>query len=104
MILNIIPSPLKTKRLRAQVRLEDGTERSIDFGFKSALRFGKTFVDGATETARDAYWARHLGNPVERKLIESLTLSPATLSAYILWGNTRSIEDNRRDLNRLLSN
>lgn len=103
MILSIKPSPLKTKRLRAQIRLEDGTEKSIDFGFKTALRFGKTWIDGATEQQRDAYWARHLGNPVEKRLIENKILSPATLSAFILWGKYRNIEDNRRELNRLIS-
>ena len=103
MILSIKPSPLKTKRLRAQIRLEDGTEKSIDFGFKTALRFGKTWIDGATEQQRDAYWARHLGNPVEKRLIENKILSPATLSAFILWGKHRNVEDNRRELNRVIS-
>lgn len=103
MIISIGPSPLKTKRLRATVRLEDGKQKNIDFGFKTALRFGKTWIDGATAQQRDAYWARHLGNPTEKRLIENKILSPATLSAYILWGKYRNIDDNRRELNRLIS-
>lgn len=103
MIISIKSSPLKTKRLRATIRREDGSEHTIDFGFKSALRFGKTWVDGATEQQRDAYWARHRGNDTEKRLIDNLVLSPATLSAHILWGETRSIELNRQRLNRLLS-
>jgi hypothetical protein len=103
MITSIRPSPLKTKRLRAQVKYPDGSEKSFDFGFKSALRFGLTWVDGASHQARDAYWARHRANPVEAKLIDNLVISPATLSAYILWGQYRNVEDNRIALNRALS-
>lgn len=101
MILSIKPSPLKTKRLRATIR-EGNNERTIDFGFKSGLRFGLTFIDGATEAVRDAYQKRHLGNPVEAKLIQNLTLSPALLSFYILWGPTRSVDSNRIALNKML--
>lgn len=102
MILSIKPSPLKTKRFRAQVLLEDGKEKSIDFGFKSGLRFGLTYIDGASKQAREAYWNRHTANPVEARLIAGLVLSPATLSAYILWGEHRFVEDNRIALNRML--
>ena len=101
MILSIKPSPLKTKRFRATIR-EGSGERTIDFGFKSGLRYGLTFIDGATEVVRDAYQKRHLGNPVEAKLIRDLTLSPALLSFYILWGQTRSAELNRIALNNML--
>ena len=101
MILNIKPSPLKTKRFRATIR-EGNTEKTIDFGFKSALRFGLTFIDGASEAVKAAYQSRHLGNLVEAKLIRDLTLSPALLSFYILWGSTRSVESNRIALNKML--
>jgi len=104
MILSITPSKLKTKRLAAQVRYEDGTERTINFGYKSGTRFGFTWIDGASDAVRDAYWTRHRGNSVERRLIDNLILSPATLSAYILWGKYRNIQSNMEHLNRLLKN
>ena len=101
MILSVKPSPLKTKRLRVQFRYEDGTEKSFDFGFKSALRFGKTYVDGASAETREAYRKRHMGNEVEAKLIRNMVPSPALFSYYLLWGEHRSIEDNKIALNRM---
>ena len=47
------------------------------------------------------YWRRHLANPIERQRIEDLELSPALLSAYILWYGP-SIKRNMEVLNDLL--
>ena len=104
MILSITPSKLKTKRLTAQVRYSDGKERTIHFGYKSGGKTGYTWIDGASEAVRAAYWARHLGNPVEKRLIENLVISPATLAAYILWGKYRNIQSNMEELNRIMKN
>ena len=101
MILSIKPSPLKTKRYRVQFRYADGTEKSFDFGFKSALRFGQTYLDGASADTRDNYRKRHMGNEVEAKLIQNLVPSPALFSYYLLWGEYRNIEDNKIALNAM---
>jgi len=94
MIIKIVDSPLKNKRYRAE--LKDG--RKIDFG----LRGGFTYIDGADTLVRTNYWRRHLGNKTENRLIHDLVLSPSLLSAYVLWGQSRSIEKNVSVLNKLL--
>lgn len=78
------------------VLLDDG--KSYHFGLKNAI----TYVEGATKQKRDAFLARHLNNPLEKKLIENLVPSPALFSVYLLW-NTPSLEDNVKILNRLFS-
>lgn len=103
MIQSILPSPLKHKRYMAQIKTEDGKEKTIHFGYKSGSKFGLTWIDGATDAIRSAYWARHRGNAVEKRLIDNLVLSPATLSAYILWGQYRNVDSNRKALNNLLT-
>ena len=78
------------------VLLDDG--KSYHFGLKNAI----TYVEGATKQKRDAFLARHLNNPLEKKFIENLVPSPALFSVYLLW-NTPSLEDNVKILNRLFS-
>jgi len=78
------------------VLLDDG--KSYHFGLKNAI----TYVEGATKQKRDAFLARHLNNPLEKKLIENVIPSPALFSVYLLW-NTPSLEDNVKILNRLFS-
>lgn len=97
MITDISPSSRQGKRYVATVITPDGIKK-IHFGLKGA----NTYIDGAAENIKDAYWARHMGNPIERRLINNLTASPATFSAYLLWGASRDLETNLRTLNRLL--
>jgi hypothetical protein len=78
------------------VLLDDG--KTYHFGLKNAI----TYVEGATKQKRDAFLARHLNNPLEKKLIENLVPSPALFSTYLLW-NTPSLENNIKLLNRLFS-
>jgi hypothetical protein len=93
-IQRITSSAKKNKRFK--VILENGD--SYDFG----LLDGSTYVDHGDKAKRYAYWARHYGNDREAELIDSLTPSPALYSAYILWGTSKSIQKNIRELNRLL--
>ena len=93
-IIKLQPSPLKTKRYR--VILEDNSH--FDFG----LDTGKTYIDGVSDLTRTNYRLRHLGNPIEKRLISSLTPSPSLFSYYILWGESRSIEENIKKLNKML--
>lgn len=93
MITKLEPSPLKYKRFR--VTLDSGLK--ADFG----LRGSQTFVDHHNAALRAAYQKRHLGNPIERRLIENTIFSPATLSYYILWGPHKTIPANVAMLNRM---
>jgi len=98
MITDIRPSPLKTKRFRATILEHNGKENKIDFGFKN----GVTYIDNMrTSQERRNYLARHLGNKTEQKLIDNLIPSPSLLSAYLLWGPTKSLEKNVNELNKL---
>jgi hypothetical protein len=67
-----LPSERKNKRLKAL--MTDGTE--IHFGLKG----GYTYVDEKDKTKRYNYHARHMANKTEKKLITSLTPSPALFS------------------------
>jgi hypothetical protein len=96
MILNIRKSPVANKRYRVDVMTRDGTKQ-FDFGQER----GYTYIDGATEEARANYWRRHTANALEDRLIRNLTPSPAVLSAYLLWGQSRDLVKNIQILNRL---
>ena len=98
MIIDLRPSPLRTKRYRATISLHDGTERKIDFGLKD----GVTYIDNMrTKQERHNYLVRHLGNKTEKKLIENLVPSASLLSAMLLWGPSKSLEINVETLNKL---
>jgi len=84
------------KNKKYKVVLTDGSV--YHFGLKNS----KTFVEGASQKTRDAFLERHLNNPLEKKLIEDITPSPALFSVYLLWA-TPSLENNVKILNRLLS-
>lgn len=98
MISNLRASPLANKRFRILYTAPDGTSSHYDFGMPGA----KTFVDGASEDTRRNYLARHLANPIEKRLIRNKIPSPSLFAAYILWGDTRDIGKNIRRLNSLL--
>ena len=91
-IIEVIDSPRKGKRFRAI--LNDG--KKIDFG----LDTGSTYIDHHDKQKRLAYIARHLGNLREKRLIDSLTPSPALFSMALLWGEHTNIDDNIKALNR----
>jgi len=93
-IIRIEQSPIKHKRLRAFFK--DGSH--IDFGLFGA----STYVDHKDIKKRHNYWARHYENKTERHLIDNLILSPALLSAYILWGAYPNIKLNMEWLNHKL--
>jgi hypothetical protein len=92
-IIEVIDSPRKGKRFRAI--LNDG--KKIDFG----LDTGSTYIDHHDKQKRLAYIARHLGNISEKRLIDSLTPSPALFSLALLWGRYDNLEDNIKYLNNL---
>ena len=93
-ISSILSSPLKNKRFRAV--MSDGSH--VDFGLKG----GSTYIDHFDVKKRSAYRKRHLGNPIERHLIENNIVSPALLSYAILWGDSMHIDVNAEELNKKL--
>jgi hypothetical protein len=90
-IISISESPKKNKRFR--VYLEDGNH--YDFG----LDTGSTYIDHHDKKKRLAYIARHLGNLSEKRLIDSMTPSPALFSMVLLWGPYTNIHYNIEFLN-----
>jgi hypothetical protein len=94
MIVKIESSPRPTKKYR--VILSDG--KHYDFG----LRGSSTYLDNKDVSKREAYRKRHLGNPLEKELIQGYKPSPATFSYYLLWGDSTDIKVNIRQLNRLM--
>lgn len=99
MITKIKASPLNNKRFR--VTMDNG--KTYDFGFKNKHtgELGSTYIDHNSGTLRNAYRARHLANPIERKLIENIIPSPATFSYWLLWGNNRTLAENIKELNEM---
>jgi len=82
------------KDKKYQVLLDNG--KTYHFGLKNSV----TYIEGASKEKRDAFLARHLNNPLEKKLIENLIPSPALFSVYLLW-QTPSIEKNIEMLNKM---
>ena len=79
-LLGFFPSPRKDKRYRM---IFANPHRIVDFGMKQS----NTYVDGATDIKRTNYLKRH-GKE------DCTQISPASASAFILWGNGRDIGDN----------
>ena len=96
MIVQLQNSHIKNKRYR--VILEDGSH--YDFGLKG----GQTYIDHHDKKKRENYWKRHLGNKEEEYKILHLIPSPATFSAYLLWGRSTDINENIKNLNNLMKN
>jgi len=95
MIIKIEKSPHKHKRYRITM----DNNKKYDFG----LDTGYTYIDGETNENRNNYLKRHLGNDIEKRLIENLIPSPSLFAYYILWGKSRNIKKNIDYLNMLFS-
>ena len=94
MIESIIDSPRKNKRFR--IILEN--KKYYDFG----LTGGQTFIDHKNIEKRENYRKRHLGNSIEKNLIENIIPSPALFSFWILWGDSSNLKTNVIELNKKL--
>jgi hypothetical protein len=93
-----IESLEKSTRVNKKYVVTMDNRKEYHFGLKNSV----TYTEGASKEKRDAFLARHMNNPLEKKLIENLIPSPALFSVYLLW-NTPSLEKNVKILNRLLS-
>ena len=96
-ISKIEASPKRNKRFR--VTLENGDK--YDFGLLNPVH--GTYIDHGNKELRYRYWARHYGNARERFLIDNLSPSASLYSAYILWGMSKSIQKNIRELNKSIA-
>ena len=92
-ILNVVKSNRKGKKYTAIL----DTGKEIHFGSDVST----TYVEGASKEKRANYLKRHLANPVEKHHVENLVMSPALLSAYLLWSGP-SLEKNIEVLNKEL--
>ena len=92
-IIKLEHSQLKTKRFR--VLLDDNTH--YDFGLKT----GQTYIDHRDKMKRDNYRKRHYNSSREQPYIINLVPSPALFSYYLLWGESTSINQNIKSLNKI---
>jgi hypothetical protein len=92
-ILKLEKSTKEGKKFKAV--LDNG--KKVDFGSSVS----QTYVEGASKQKRDNYLKRHLANSTEKNRIENLVMSPALLSAALLW-NTPNLKKNISILNNKL--
>lgn len=94
-IIDVKPSTRDSKRYQATLNI-DGKDKIIHFGQKG----GSTYIDHGDVQKRDNYRARHLASVREGKYIRDLSPSPATLSFWLLWGDSDSLVSNIRALQK----
>lgn len=87
-ILSVGLSPLESKKYRAH--FEDGERKfHVDFGQPNAT----TWVNGASKETRENYIKRH---SALEKTYWNVPTTPAALSRYLTWGESRSMAENLR--------
>ena len=89
-IIKLVKSPRKNKRFRVYLK----NNEYFDFGSD-----GGAYIDHGNKKKRDNYRKRHYAQ--EKKLIDSLTPSPALYSYYLLWSESTNINKNIEKLNRM---
>lgn len=94
-IIELLPSHLETKRFKIVLKV-DNHEYTFNFGDRN----GHTFIDHGDERKREAYRARHYGNPTEKFRIDNLVPSPSLFSWKLLWGDSPDLLDNLVELQR----
>jgi len=103
-IISVKKSPNKNKRFQAFVETDmydvygNRIHQKINFGDK----LGSTFIDHHDLQKKINYWNRHYNNPREKPFLENMIMSPALLSAYILWGESTNMRENIDILNEFL--
>ena len=89
MKLEIKNSQAKGKRFVAIFTDEKGKSKKVNFGLKNPKR--GTYIDLGDKKVRKNYIARH--EVTEKKFYKD-PMRPATLSRFILWGETTSLKQN----------
>jgi hypothetical protein len=87
--LVVSKSDKKDKRFKAVFTYDDGKKKTRHFGLKNFKK--GTYIDHKDKEIRKNYRARH--EPPEKKFYNDPT-RPATLSRFILWGETDSLKKN----------
>jgi len=91
-ILSVGLSPLSSKKYRAH--FEDGDRKfHVDFGSPNAT----TWVNGASEQTKQNYIKRH--SKIEQAYW-NIPTTPAALSRYLTWGESRSLAQNLRSFKK----
>ena len=83
-LISIRTSKQKDKKWTATFQLDNGREKKTRFGQKNA----SDYTLGASIDKRNSYRARHKGDNLHDPL------SAGSLSYYILWGDSRSMQEN----------
>ena len=86
--LNIIKSHLKNKKFDAILTDKKGNKKVIPFG---AEGYSDYILSGGDKKKREAYIKRHKKNEDCNKI------NPASLSRYILWGDSKNLDTNIKD-------
>jgi len=94
-IIKLEDSQLKSKRFRIYL----DNNKHYDFGLKDKH---ETYIDHKDKVRRDNYRRRHYNSSREQPYIINLVPSPALFSYYLLWGDSSSINQNIKTLNKLL--
>jgi hypothetical protein len=89
MKLDIKNSQAKGKRFVAIFTDDKGKSKKVNFGLKNPKK--GTFIDHSDKEIRKNYIARH---EVTEKKFYKEPMRPATLSRFILWGNSSSLKQN----------
>ena len=83
-LINIKKSDAKHKKYTATFEDIKGTKKIIHFGDN---RYDD-YTIGATKEQRENYRARHSKDPIHKPM------TPASLSYYVLWGDSKNINTN----------
>jgi len=89
--LIIKKSHLKNKKFDAILSDNKGNKKVIPFG---AAGYSDFILSGGDKKKREAYLKRHAKNEDWTKI------NPASLSRYILWGNSSNMETNIKDFKK----
>jgi hypothetical protein len=85
-LIKVTESPLATKKLRAHFE-DDDRKFHVDFGLKGS----NSYIDGASDKTRENYIKRH---SVLEKAYWNVPSTPAALSRFVIWGDSRSLQKN----------
>ena len=90
--LEIKNSQAKNKRFVAIFTDEKGKSKKVNFGLKNPKK--GTYIDHSDKELRKNYRARH--EATEKKFYKD-PMRPATLSRFILWGESTLLKQNIQD-------
>ena len=93
-IIKLEDSKLKSKRFRVYL----DNNKHYDFGLKDKH---ETYIDHKDKVRRNNYRLRHYNSIKEQPYIINLIPSPALFSYYLLWGESVSIHQNIKTLNKI---